>query len=181
MWGRSRLSLQCMGGAGLSRSQDGWMTAPKIATARDLMARNLVTLRPEMPLFEAIALLLERDISGAPVVDAQGGLVGMLSEHDCLRVIAAGEFHDHGHYAETTVGALMNELSHTIEPSTDIYSIAAAFVRHRIRRLPVLENGQLIGQVSRRDVLAQLDRDRLRRRPVRRYPDYPEGREPRDD
>ena len=112
------------------------------------------------------------------MVDAEGALVGLLSEYDCMRMIAAREFHDHGYYAETCVGDLMVEARHTIDPSLDLYSIAAAFVRHRVRRLPVLDNGVLVGQVSRRDVLAALDRDRRKRAPAKKYPDYPEGREP---
>jgi CBS domain-containing protein len=156
------------------------MGAVVVPTARDLMARNLVTLVPETLLFDAIAILLGNDISGAPVVDRDGRLVGLLSEFDCLRVIAAGEFHDYGYYAETTVADVMTHASHTIDPSLDLWAIAAEFVRHRVRRLPVLENGKLIGQVSRRDLLAALDRDRQARRPGKRYPDYPEGREPRD-
>ncbi len=158
------------------------MATPELATAGDVMTRRLVTLRPEMPLFEALGTLLDHDISGAPVVDAEGRLVGLLSELDCLRVVAAGEFHDHGHYAETSVGSVMSEARHTIGTELDLYAIAAEFVRHRVRRLPVVENGNLVGQVSRRDVLAALDRDRRRRRPqaLKKYPDYPKGREPRD-
>jgi CBS domain-containing protein len=156
------------------------MAVPKLATARDIMTRNLVTMRADMPLYEAVSLLLDNDVSGAPVVDGAGALIGLLSELDCLRVVAAGEFHDHGHYAKTQVGDVMTAASHTIPPNLDLYAIAAELVKRRVRRLPVLENGKLIGQVSRRDVLAALDRDRRQRRRGRRYPDYPQGREPGD-
>jgi CBS domain-containing protein len=154
------------------------MTALATLTARDLMTPKLVTMRPDTPIFEAIHTLVARNISGAPVVDDAGRLVGLLSEHDCLRMIAAGEFHDHGYYAVTTVRDLMVEAAHTIDPTLDLYAIAAAFVRLRVRRLPVVDGATLIGQVSRRDVLAALDRDRRKRAPSKKYPDYPAGREP---
>jgi CBS domain-containing protein len=173
--------VQCVGGAPLPETVGGLMGgALAVPTARDLMARNLVTFTPETLLFDAVASLLEKDISGAPVVDRDGRLIGLLSEFDCLRVIAAGEFYDYGYYAETTVADVMTQPDHTIDPSLDLWAIAGEFVRHRVRRLPVLENGRLIGQVSRRDLLAALDRDRRRRKPAKRYPDYPQGREPRD-
>lgn len=154
------------------------MNEPKLPTARDIMTRNLLTLRAETPLHDAVALLLRHDVSGAPVVDGAGALIGLVSELDCLRVVAHGEFHDYGHYAHTRVGDVMTTASHTIAPDLDLYAIAAELVKLRVRRLPVLEDGVLVGQVSRRDVLAALDRDRLRRRRERRYPDYPAGREP---
>lgn len=172
--------MRRIGSAPLPEAVGGLMGAPAVPTARDLMARNLVTFTPETLLFDAVATLLARDISGAPVVDRDGRLVGLLSEFDCLRVIATGEFYDYGYYAETTVADLMTRPDHTINPSLDLWAIAAEFVRLRVRRLPVLENGRLIGQVSRRDLLAALDRDRHRRKPPKKYPDYPEGREPRD-
>ncbi len=149
-----------------------------IPTARDVMTRSLVTLRPETPFLDAISILLTKDISGAPVVDADGTLLGVLSEMDCLRVVAAGEFHDSGHYTGVVVGDLMSAMNHTIEPELDLYAVAATFVRLGVRRLPILENGKLIGQVSRRDVLAALDRARQQRSRTKKYPDYPEGRTP---
>ena len=62
---------------------------PDVPTARDIMTRRLVTLRPAMRTVEAAGILLEHNISGAPVVDEQGNLLGLLSEYDCLQAIAA--------------------------------------------------------------------------------------------
>lgn len=151
-----------------------------IPTAREVMTRALVTLRPETPIFEAIRALLDNDISGAPVIDRDGKLVGLFSEFDALRLIAAGELYEHGHYATATVSDLMTDMIHTIAPGLDLYGIAHAFVVHRVRRLPVVEHGRLVGQVSRRDVLRAIERSRRARKGQKKYPDYPLDRQPRE-
>ncbi len=156
------------------------MVVLSVPSARDVMTRSLVTLRPEMPLFEAVQTLLKYDISGAPVVDAAGALLGLVSEFDCLRLVAEGEFHDYGQYANITVADLMIDATHVIGPDLDVYAIAAEIVKHGVRRLPVLENGSLIGVVSRRDLLRGLERHRDERKGHKKYPDYPKGREPSD-
>lgn len=156
------------------------MTRPTVPLARDLMRRRLLTLTPATSLFDAIAFLLRHDVSGAPVVDAAGRLVGLFSELDCLRALAAGEFHDHGYYAVHTVADLMSEARYTIAPDLDLFAIAGTFVTARVRRLPVVEHGRLVGLVGRRDMLAAIDRLRRVRGGGKRYPDYPQGREPTD-
>ncbi len=149
-----------------------------VPTARDIMARSLVTLPPGMLVADAIRVLLEHNISGAPVVSSEGKLLGLLSEFDCLSDLASGEFHDDGSYAVATVADRMTTLRHTIPPELDLYGIAHAFVTLRVRRLPVIEDDQLIGQVSRRDVLRAMDRLRRSRHRHKRYPDYPQDRVP---
>jgi CBS domain-containing protein len=142
------------------------------------MKTRLVALSPQMPIFDAIALLLKNDISGAPVVDAGGRLVGLFSEFDCLRLLSSNEFYEYGYYATQIVADLMTEMSRTIGPDIDLFGVANAFVEHRVRRLPVIEDGRLIGQISRRDVLRAVDAMRRERRGGKRYPDYPKDREP---
>ena len=66
----------------------------KSLSAKDFMAASLVTFTPEMDIMEAIRLLSEKRISGAPVVDHLGNLVGMLSEKDCLKVALKAGYHD---------------------------------------------------------------------------------------
>jgi CBS domain-containing protein len=149
-------------------------------TAATIMrkSRSLVTLTPEMPIAEAIRLLLKHKISGAPVVDEHGKLIGICSELDCLRVLAAGEFYADDHREEGTVGDYMSHDFKTVGPDEDIYSLAHYFLTHSVRRLPVLENGELIGQLSRRDVLRGMEDMGAGRAAPRRYPDY---REPSSD
>jgi len=117
------------------------------------MTRRLFTLRPEMRAVEAAGLLLKQRISGAPVVDGDGKLLGLLSEYDCLRAVAAGEYDLDRHDVIVTVEELMTTTPHTIPPEMDLFAIAHEFVQLRVRRFPVVEAGRLIGQVSRRDAL----------------------------
>jgi CBS domain-containing protein len=151
---------------------------PKVPTARDIMTRSLVTLRPEMRALEAAGLLLKHEISGAPVVDDEGRLVGLFSEYDCLREVAAGEYDLDHHEDVITVGSVMNDPTHTISPEIDLFGSAHAVVNLRVPRLPVVEDGRLIGQVSRRDALRAVYELRRRALGQKHYPDYPEGREP---
>ncbi|MBL8900640.1 MAG: CBS domain-containing protein [Planctomycetes bacterium] len=129
------------------------MPATRLPTARDVMAKTLISLRPEHSLAEAIVFLRSKQISGAPVIDGAGQLVGMLSEYDCLRVLASGEFFDEDHAEEQTVGANMTREMTTVDIDADLYSIAHLFLSRKLRRVPVLEQGRVVGCVSRRDVL----------------------------
>jgi CBS domain-containing protein len=141
--------------------------------ARDIMTTRLVTVLPDQPIFEAIRTLLRNQISGAPVVDDGGALVGMLSELDCLKVIANGEFYDDDHSEEGFVRDYMTSVTQSIDPETDVYSLAQYFVEHTVRRLPVVVRGSvLLGQISRRDVLRTIEEMGRKRVPRKRYPDY---------
>jgi CBS domain-containing protein len=134
--------------------------ATKLPCAREIMATDLVVFRPEQPIREVIRMLLKRRISGGPVVSEEGKLVGMISEADCLRPLASGAYDGAPVEAGGKVKDLMNPVSNTIDPAMDIYAIAQVLVNSTTRRLPVLEDGKVIGQVSRRDVLRAFDKHR---------------------
>ena len=114
------------------------------------MVRELVTVRPETDAYDAIALLLKHRISGMPVVDESGKLVGMLSERDCLKTLLDAQYHN---MPTAKVEDLMSTDVKTIGPDTGIVEIADLFQHVPFRRLPVLDKGRLVGQVSRKDVL----------------------------
>lgn len=122
----------------------------KSIKVRSYMTRRLVTFRPEMDLFTAIGRLLEHTIASAPVVDSQGHLIGMLSESDCLRATLSGAYFDDAH---GTVGNYMTNPVDTIDADADIIAAAEVFLRGQRRRLPVLEDGRLVGLISRHDIL----------------------------
>jgi len=131
-------------------------TPPKkeaMATAADIMTRDLITFRPDQNIRSAIDLLLRHRISGAPVVGEGRQLLGTLSEGDCLRALSAGSYDGEPVAAEHLVRDLMNREPLTVAPSTDIYAVTHAFVNNDVRRLPVVDDGKVVGQVSRRDVL----------------------------
>lgn len=141
------------------------------------MTRPLITLTPEMRALDAAGVLLKNKISAALVVDRAGQLVGLLAEYDCLRAVAAAEYNFDDHDLVVSVEDLMTDEIHTIGPDLDLFGIAHEFIALRVGRLPVVADGQLIGQVNRRHALRAAYE--LRRKTLRkRYPDYPEGREP---
>lgn len=122
-----------------------------IPLVRDVMATSLHTLTPDMPLIQAIGVLLKNKISGAPVIDGQKQLVGIISEKDCLRLFANQAFYDQ--VAIARVGDYMSAEVETIEADADVFKAAHIFLHNTFRRLPVLDDGTLVGQVSRRDIL----------------------------
>ncbi|ALN18321.1 signal transduction protein with CBS domains [Ectopseudomonas mendocina] len=122
----------------------------KSIKVRDYMTRHLVTFRSDTDLFTAINRLLEHRISGAPVVDSQGHLIGLLSEGDCLRGILSGAYYE---AVGGTVSTYMTTTVETVTPEADIIELSERFLRGRRRRMPVIENGRLVGQISRHDVL----------------------------
>jgi CBS domain-containing protein len=123
----------------------------KTTVAQDFMVSRLFTLSPGMDVFDAVRLLLKHRISGAPVVDAQGQFLGVFSERCSLHVLLDAAYDS---LPTTQVGAFMDTDARTIRPETDLLSIAQVFLLTSARRLPVVdEQGMLLGQVSRRDVL----------------------------
>jgi CBS domain-containing protein len=123
----------------------------KLPLVKEIMATKLVRLSPDMNIEEAIGLLLKHRISGAPVVDAESKLVGILSEKDCLRIFANGAYNN---LPGGVVGQYMSKTLTTIDANADLFSVADIFFQNTFRRLPVLDDeGHLLGQVSRRDVL----------------------------
>ena len=132
-------------------------------TARDFMVTKLVTLRPEMDVIRAVQLLLKNRISGAPVVDKEGNYLGIFSEKCSLNVLLDAAYEQ---LPSNEVRVFMDTEASTIRPDTHLLSIAQVFLLTPYRRLPVLDEGQLVGQVSRRDVL-RASLDLLRKSPIR--------------
>ncbi len=123
-------------------------------TAKKAMSRGLVTLTPDMDVLEALRILVEQRISGAPVVDQIGNLVGMLTERDCMQIaLGAGYHSEDGGRVEN----FMTRSVVTVDANTPVTEIAERFATSNFRRLPVMEQGRLIGIISRRDVLKQLE------------------------
>jgi CBS domain-containing protein len=117
---------------------------------RQYMATHLVTFVPEMKIAEAVRQLVKYKYTGAPVVGAGGTLVGMLSEKDCLRVAVLANAAGPG---EALVGDYMTTEVESVTPDTDLFDVAQRFVGAPYKRLPVVEGGRLVGQISRIDVL----------------------------
>ena len=119
--------------------------------AQDMMATKLLTLHPAMDVFEAIGLLLKARVSGAPVIDDNQRFLGVFSEKTSMTVLVTAVFEQ---LPNCHVEAFTDTDPHrTIEGHEDMLSVCRMFLETPYRRLPVLQNGRLIGQVSRRDLL----------------------------
>ncbi|MCK4904568.1 MAG: CBS domain-containing protein [Candidatus Marinimicrobia bacterium] len=122
----------------------------KPMSVKNYMASELITFKPETNVLAAIRTLLEHKISGAPVVDETGWIVGIISEYDCLKPNLESSYHnDMGNLVKD----IMSSKIRTIDANASLTQAAELFIKHGVRRLPVVENKKLIGQISRRDVL----------------------------
>ena len=120
---------------------------------KDFMTTSVTTLSPDMEIVRALNVLIDKNISGAPVMDARGNLVGMFTERDCMRVILNAAYHQE-------YGGLVKEIMATgvkvVTPSDSIVDIARRFYEERYQRYPVLDGNVLVGQISRSDVIRAL-------------------------
>jgi len=117
---------------------------------KDIMTKKLITFQPDMRVLAAIESLLKHKISGAPVVNENGNLVGVLSEIDCMSTIIQDLYYsDSGGSVEDFMSTEIT----TVNSEMGLVDLAEIFQKKHFRRLPVVDNGILVGQVSRRDVL----------------------------
>lgn len=126
----------------------------KPSSVKNYMASDLVTFTPETNVLAAIRTLLEHKISGAPVVDENGWIIGILSEFDCLKPNLESSYHnDMG----DLVKDIMSSKIRTIDANASLTQAAEMFIKQGVRRLPVVEKKKLIGQISRRDILRAIN------------------------
>ncbi len=121
----------------------------QIPIVSDFMTRKVVTLSPELDIYDAILKMMKHDVSGAPVVE-EGQLLGMLSEKDCMGIFAAAAY---SQLPRGTVAEYMVMHPETVGPNADLFMVAGIFMHRPYRRLPVVEGDTLVGIVSRPDVL----------------------------
>ena len=126
----------------------------KSCVVKDYMARTLVTLKPDTEVLDAIHELVKHRIAGAPVVDDEGNLLGMLSELDCMKVALNAGYH--GNWGGP-VRDFMSDGAKTVDVEMSIIDLAQLFINSRFRRFPVMQGTRLVGQISRRDVLRALE------------------------
>jgi CBS domain-containing protein len=118
-----------------------------MGVVRDIMNRRVVGIRPDATLAEAVAVLTQQHIGGAPVVTAEGAVVGMISELAMIDVVFDSEAKD------ALVTDYMTPEVHTIHPDDPLSRPAQLFALYSFRRLPVVEDGKLVGIVTRRDLM----------------------------
>ncbi len=116
------------------------------------MTTEVVTVLEEMLLTDVVRLLLKWRVSGLPVVDERGELKGLVTEHDLVNFIVSGNA------AVTRVSEVMTRDVKTYTPETSFIDIVNDFMIHRVRRIPIVESGRLVGIVSRRDIIREMAR-----------------------
>lgn len=119
-------------------------TAP---TARSVMRTDLITVRADTPVQEALRLLLEHRISGLPVVDEGQRLLGILTEKDLLRLLyeGSGEF--------STAADLMTTRVRGFQADDPLENVCDCLMANHFRRVPILEGERLVGLISRADLM----------------------------
>ena len=120
-------------------------------TVQCYMTQNVVTVHKDLNIYKAIDKLLHHHISGTPVIDDSGNMVGILTEKDCLRIMANGSFHE---MPSGPASRYMTEDVKSVALETDIFVVADLFLKNHFRRVPVLNGKKLVGQISRCDVLS---------------------------
>lgn len=126
----------------------------KSCLVKDYMARTLVKFKPDTDVLDAVHVLVTHRIAGAPVVDDEGNLLGMLSEFDCMKVALDAGYHG------TWGGPVRDYMSkgvQTVDADMSIVDLAQVFIDAKFRRFPVMHGTRLVGQISRRDVLRALE------------------------
>jgi CBS domain-containing protein len=141
--------------------------------ATDVMVRDVVTVRPDMNVADAVKLLSEHDVSALPVVDEAGKLVGILSEADLIHRVEIGTEKRRPWWLEAVTGAstlaeefakshgkkvgeIMTSGAISVSEDTPLSEIATLFERKRIKRVPVVKDSKLVGIVSRSNLIQAL-------------------------
>lgn len=123
---------------------------PRPLAVRNYMTTDIVTLKPDMDVLQAIHVLLRHRISGAPVVDANGELVGMLTERDCMKVALDAAFHQQ---SGGTVADFMATDVITVPAEEAIIDTVRRFYHGDYLRYPVVDGTGLVGVISRSDAM----------------------------
>ncbi|HRV54320.1 MAG: CBS domain-containing protein [Flavobacteriaceae bacterium] len=144
------MGIKSFQGARKQQQQEGIQT-PSLKVS-DYMTRNLITFKPEHTVEEVIQSLISNRISGAPVVNENNELVGMISEGDCIKQISDSRYYNMP-VGDTTVEQHMAKNVETIDGNMNIFDAAQKFLNAKRRRFPIVENGKLVGQISQKDIL----------------------------
>ena len=123
--------------------------------AKDIMQTDLITVTEQTPVHEVIDLLAEKKIAGLPVVNGRGRLVGIVSEKDIL-IMAYHKITDTGDEAVNSgkIGNVMTSDVVSFRPDDNLADICQCFMNSPFRRVPVIDDGTLVGLISRKDIVS---------------------------
>ncbi len=120
----------------------------KLLPVRSIMTREVKTVLPDTLIFDAMRLLPKYQISGLPVVDEGNKLVGILTEKDVLKILTQEKIS-----YQDTVSKYMTKRVVSFKEDASALTVCRFFQRNPIRRVPIVKDGELIGVVSRRDII----------------------------
>lgn len=124
----------------------------KIAVA-DYMSKNVITVTPDTEIAQAIKKMLDHKITSVPVLDEHGKLVGLFSEKDGVRVVVESAYNQS---MDGKVGEIMTKQPPTIDAEASLVDVALKFQEMATRSFPVFQEGELVGIISRVDVMRAL-------------------------
>ncbi len=116
--------------------------------AKDVMSTNVISVKKDDPIFEAVKLLVENNISGLPVIDNDMSLTGILSEKDVVDL-----FYEHEQAEDKTVGDYMTYPAVSFEENNALLNVCNFLTKNIFRRVPVTSGGKLVGIISIQDIL----------------------------
>ncbi|MGD9031140.1 MAG: CBS domain-containing protein [Desulfobacteraceae bacterium] len=116
--------------------------------AKDIMSATVTTVHEYANVMEVIKLLVEHNVTGLPVVDDSGRLLGMVTEKDILMLL----LYDPNVKGKTVTDLMTTEIIH-FDEDENLMTIFESLVQRNFRRVPILSEGRLVGIVSRRDII----------------------------
>ena len=116
--------------------------------AKDLMTREVIVVKKETPIYEAVQLLMEREITGIPVVEDDMTLVGIITEIDVLKL-----FYDKGSAEEKTVRNFMTQPALSFDENDSLLDVCDFLMKNLVRRVPITSEGKLVGIISVPDII----------------------------
>ena len=119
---------------------------------KDIMTTNLVLFTVEQSIHEVMNSLIKNKISGGPVVDDRGKLIGVISEADCMKEVSDSRYFNMP-ILDKSVGHFMTKEVETLPASMTLFDAASRFHETSRRRFPVLDSNKLVGQISRKDIV----------------------------
>ena len=124
----------------------------KTLLVEDIMSRNLIVFKPNETIHEVMSKFIRYRISGGPVVNEKGDLIGVISEADCMKEVSESRYFNLP-ILDKSVSKFMTTKVDTIEASKTIFEAASYFFKTSRRRFPVLDKEMLVGQISRKDIV----------------------------
>ena len=142
------MAIKSFQGARRQQSKED-VTSLKVS---DYMTTNLITFTADQSIESVMQALIKHRISGAPVVNDNNELIGIISESDCIKQISESRYYNMPMQDQTIEKHMVKNVD-TIDGNMNIFDAANRFLATKRRRFPIVENGKLVGQISQKDIL----------------------------